>query len=155
MKKNDYKEITIYELNLLYLELKYCRVSSATYGSYQDRGKIINEYFGNYKVKDITSSLIDDFYNYLKYDRKWSYTTKISDKIINIIMKYLYSLIKQAIFWHIIPENSISSKEHHVKLKQISKSEQFIREKNELLLNIEYKRVSEKMNMVFSNSKLF
>lgn len=148
MKKHNYKEITVYELNLLYLELKYRQVSLATYGAYQDRAKVINEYLGNYKVKNITSSIIDDFHNYMKNNKKWSYSNEISNITINNIMNYLYTLLNKAIFWHIIPEDFMTSKDCKINLNL--KSKKFIKEQNDLLLDIEQKRISEAMNNIFS-----
>jgi hypothetical protein len=39
--------MTIAELSLFFLENKYKRISVNSYGTYQDRLEIINEYLGN------------------------------------------------------------------------------------------------------------
>lgn len=144
MNKNNYKEITIYELNLLYLESKYNQISPSTYGSYQDRAKIINEYMGNLKVRNIDNNIIKNFYNYMKNKKTWNYTDKISDTTINNIMSYLYTLINKAVFWKIISKDSINNPKNIS--KDNIKSRLFVKERKDLLFDLEYKRVSNKIN---------
>ena len=56
--------MTISELSLIFLENKYNQISYNTYGNYQDRLKIINEYLGNIKLRDFRKDRINDFENY-------------------------------------------------------------------------------------------
>ena len=62
--------MTISELSLLFLENKYNKISYNTYGNYQDRLKIINEYLGNTKLKDFRKNKIEDFEKYLNNERR-------------------------------------------------------------------------------------
>ena len=75
--------MTIAELSFLFLENKYERIAVKSYGTYQDRLGIINEYLGSIKLKDFRKERIKDFENYLKNERNWNYTFKPSDKTIN------------------------------------------------------------------------
>ena len=88
--------ITIAELSILFLENKYKRISFNSYGTYQDRLEIINEYLGNIKLKDFRKERINDFENYLNKERKWNYTFKPSNKTINEVMNVLNQLLKDA-----------------------------------------------------------
>src|SRR5574344_1111826 len=100
MVSNKRKEIiidsnmTISELSLLFLENKYNKISYNSYGNYQDRLKIINEYLGNIKLRDFRKDRINDFENYLNNERKWNYTFKPSNITINEIMNVLNQLLK-------------------------------------------------------------
>lgn len=88
--------ITIAELSILFLENKYKRISFDSYGTYQDRLEIINEYLGNIKLKDFRKERINDFENYFNNERKWNYTFKPSNKTINEVMNVLNQLLKDA-----------------------------------------------------------
>ena len=88
--------ITIAELSILFLENKYKRISFNSYGTYQDRLEIINEYLGNIKLKDFRKERINDFENYLNNERKWNYTFKPSNKTFNEVMNVLNQLLKDA-----------------------------------------------------------
>ena len=97
--------MTISELSLLFLENKYNKISYNTYGNYQDRLKIINEYLGNMKLKDFRKDRINDFENYLNNERKWNYTFKPSNITINEIMNVLNQLLKAAIRWNLLDKD--------------------------------------------------
>ena len=111
MVSNKRKEIiidsnmTISELSLLFLENKYNKISYNTYGNYQDRLKIINEYLGNIKLRDFRKDRINDFENYLNNERKWNYTFKPSNITINEIMNVLNQLLKAAIRWKLLDKD--------------------------------------------------
>ena len=94
--------MTISELSLLFLENKYNKISYNTYGNYQDRLKIINEYLGNIKLKDFRKDRIKDFEMYLNNQRKWKYTLKPSNITINETMNVLNQLLKAAISWNLL-----------------------------------------------------
>ena len=108
MVSNKRKEIiidsnmTISELSLLFLENKYNKISYNSYGNYQDRLKIINEYLGNIKLKDFRKDRIKDFEMYLNNQRKWKYTLKPSNITINETMNVLNQLLKAAISWNLL-----------------------------------------------------
>lgn len=108
MVSNKRKEIiidsnmTISELSLIFLENKYNNISYNTYGNYQDRLKIINEYLGNIKLKDFRKDRIKDFEMYLNNQRKWKYTLKPSNITINETMNVLNQLLKAAISWNLL-----------------------------------------------------
>ena len=146
---NDYKEITLYELNLIFLESQYKQISFTTYGSYQDRFKIINEYLGNYKVKDIDSKMINNFYHYLKNKRKWDYKEIISEKTIENVFRYLNMILNKAVFWKIIYNNPIDKTLYFNNVNK--KNNGFVKKRYELLLDIELKSISAKMNSVYKN----
>ena len=97
--------MTISELSLLFLENKYNKISYNTYGNYQDRLKIINEYLGNMKLKDFRKDRIEDFEKYLNKERKWSYTFKPSNITINEIKNVLNQLLKAAIRWNLLDKD--------------------------------------------------
>lgn len=97
--------MTISELSLLFLENKYNKISYNTYGNYQDRLKIINEYLGNIKLRDFRKDRINDFENYLNNERKWNYTFKPSNITINEIMNVLNQLLKAAIRWNLLDKD--------------------------------------------------
>lgn len=111
MVSNKRKEIiidsnmTISELSLLFLENKYNKISYNSYGNYQDRLKIINEYLGNIKLRDFRKDRINDFENYLNNERKWNYTFKTSNITINEIMNVLNQLLKAAIRWNLLDKD--------------------------------------------------
>ncbi len=111
MVSNKRKEIiidsnmTISELSLLFLENKYNKISYNSYGNYQDRLKIINEYLGNIKLRDFRKDRINDFENYLNNERKWNYTFKPSNITINEIMNVLNQLLKAAIRWKLLDKD--------------------------------------------------
>ncbi len=111
MVSNKRKEIiidsnmTISELSLLFLENKNNKISYNSYGNYQDRLKIINEYFGNIKLRDFRKDRINDFENYLNNERKWNYTFKPSNITINEIMNVLNQLLKAAIRWNLLDKD--------------------------------------------------
>lgn len=94
--------MTISELSLIFLENKYNNISYNTYGNYQDRLKIINEYLGNIKLKDFRKDRIKDFEMYLNNQRKWKYTLKPSNITINETMNVLNQLLKAAISWNLL-----------------------------------------------------
>jgi len=97
--------MTISELSLLFLENKYNKISYNSYGNYQDRLKIINEYLGNIKLRDFRKDRINDFENYLNNERKWNYTFKPSNITINEIMNVLNQLLKAAIRWNLLDKD--------------------------------------------------
>lgn len=111
MVSNKRKEIiidsnmTISELSLLFLENKNNKISYNSYGNYQDRLKIINEYLGNIKLRDFRKDRINDFENYLNNERKWNYTFKPSNITINEIMNVLNQLLKAAIRWNLLDKD--------------------------------------------------
>ena len=111
MVSNKRKEIiidsnmTISELSLLFLENKYNKISYNSYGNYQDRLKIINEYLGNIKLRDFRKDRINDFENYLNNERKWNYTFKPSNITINETMNVLSQLLKAAIRWNLLDKD--------------------------------------------------
>lgn len=97
--------MTISELSLLFLENKYNKISYNSYGNYQDRLKIINEYLGNIKLRDFRKDRINDFENYLNNERKWNYTFKPSNITINEIMNVLNQLLKAASRWNLLDKD--------------------------------------------------
>lgn len=97
--------MTISELSLIFIENKYNQISYNTYGNYQDRLKIINEYLGNIKLRDFRKDRINDFENYLNNERKWNYTFKPSNITINEIMNVLNQLLKAAIRWNLLDKD--------------------------------------------------
>lgn len=111
MVSNKRKEIiidsnmTISELSLLFLENKYNKISYNTYGNYQDRLKIINEYLGNIKLKNFRKEKIKDFENYLNNERKWKYTIKPSNITINETINVLNQLLKAANRWNLFDKD--------------------------------------------------
>lgn len=96
--------MTIAELSLLFLENKYEKIAVKSYGTYQDRLGIINEYLGNIKLKDFRKERIKDFENYLKNERNWNYTFKLSDKTIKVIISVLDQLLNETIRWKLLDE---------------------------------------------------
>lgn len=97
--------MTISELSLLFLENKYNKISFNSYGTYQDRLEIINEYLGNIKLKDFRKNKINDFENYLNNERKWNYISKPSNKTINEIINVLNQLLKAAVRWNLLDKD--------------------------------------------------
>lgn len=144
---NKYKDITMYELNLIFLESKYQQVAYSTYGSYQDKAKIINEYLGDIKVKDINDSKIENFYKYIKNDKKWNYSKNISSRTVKNIMYYLYTLLNKAKFWSIISID-LSEISFNVDEKNEENAELFVKEMHNQLLDMENRRISIKMSEI-------
>ena len=97
--------ITIAELSLLFLENKYKKISFNSYGTYQDRLGIINEYLGNIKLKDFNKDRIKNFEIYLNEERKWKYTSKPSNRTIIEVMNVLNQLLKEAIRWNLLDKD--------------------------------------------------
>lgn len=141
---NKYKNITIYELNLMFLESKYQQVAYSTYGSYQNKAKIINEYLGDIKVKDIDDSKIENFYKHIKNDKMLNYSKNISSRTVKNIMYYLYTLLNKAKFWNIIPINPLETN-FNIDKEIEEKEKFFVKERHKLLLDIENRRISTKM----------
>lgn len=142
--KNNYQDITVKELNLLFLELKYGSLSTYTYGTYQYKAKIVNEYMGNLKVRDLDSSVLDDFYSYLMYERKWDNVDEPSNQMINNVYSYLNALLSKAEVWGIL-----KSKANNIKDNSTSKENIVMQMHNKLLEN-ELKRVSSKMESILN-----
>ena len=111
MVSNKRKEViidsnlTIAELSFLFLENKYKKISFNSYGTYQDRLEIINEYLGNIKLKDFNKDRIKDFEVYLNEERKWNHTSKPSNRTIIELMNVLNQLLKEAIRWNLLDED--------------------------------------------------
>lgn len=111
MVSNKRKEIiidsnlTIAELSLLFLENKYKKISFNSYGTYQDRLEIINEYLGNIKLKDFNKNRINDFEIYLTEERKLKYISKPSNKTVIEVINVLNQLLKEAIKWKLLDKD--------------------------------------------------
>ena len=148
--QNNYKNITMNELNLLFLEFKYNQINYKTYGIYQDRAKIVNEYLGDEKVKYIDSEKIDEFRKYLITKRKWKYTKKVSERTVDNVLQYLKLVLENAVFWKIISVNPMKTKVTYKKNNNQS-DEEFIKERYELLSNIEHKRISNTMDTLLNS----
>lgn len=134
--------ITFYEFSVLFLKSKYGRISLKSYGTYQNRIKIINEYFGNYRVSDITKQNLLNFEKYLKETRRWKYTFGVSDYSIKMIMLTLNELLSLAVKWSLIKDNQNSTCKKS-KIKII----------NNIQLENEKRRVSKKFDEILYNIK--
>ena len=64
------RNITMPDYTDAFLEKKRREVSDSTYSGYYYRGKCIKEYFENVKLKDVDSSLIECFLDYLFENKK-------------------------------------------------------------------------------------
>ncbi len=146
---NKYKNITMYELNLIFLESKYQQVAYSTYGSYQDKAKVINEYLGDIKVKDVDDLIIEKFYKYIKNDKKWNYSRNISDRTVDNIMYHLDTLLK---FWNII-SICLSERSFNIDKKNEEKADLFVREKHKQFLDMENRRITIKMSEILDISR--
>ena len=93
IEPNKFYNITIKELNILYLNFKYNNISLNTYSIYQYRSKIINEYMGETNLNDININTLERFYNFLKYEKKWNNVDKPSTKMINNVYSYLLLIL--------------------------------------------------------------
>lgn len=151
--QNRYEDITMYELNLIYLESKYKKVSFQTYGSYQNKAKIINEYFEKIRIKDIDTSNIENFYNYLKNNKKWNYTIEVSNITINNIMYYLYALLNQAKSLKIISVNPCKNK-FYIDKQYNAHTTLLVKERYNFLLDLENKRISNLMEIILNIQNL-
>ena len=114
---NKYKEITIYELNILYLDYKYNKISLKSFGLLQNKAKVINEYLGDLKVKNLDSKKVENFHNYLLKERNWKYLhgSTVSETQIANILLYLDSILQQAIFWKLLSKNPMREKVNYSK----------------------------------------
>ena len=148
--QNNYKNITMNELNLLFLESRYNQINLKTYGIYQDRAKIVNEYLGDLKVKYVDSKKIDEFRDYLLTKRKWKYTKKVSERTVDNVLQYLKLVLENAVSWRIILVNPMKEKVTYKKYVNES-DEEFIKERYELLSNIEHRRISNTMDTLLNN----
>ena len=139
MKK--YENITINELNIMYLSSKYNRITLRAYGVLQDKAKVVDDYLGNIKVKDIDSKTINIFKNYLYYERNWKYTTgnKISDTQIQNILTYLNYILQMAVYLKIIEVNPMKTKVIHKEDISTHRRE-YIKEKHKRSIKKEIKR---------------
>ena len=93
IEHNKFYDITIKEINILYLNFKYNNISLNTYSIYQYRSKIVNEYLGETNLKDININTLKRFYNFLKYEKKWDNVDKPSNKMINNVYSYLLLIL--------------------------------------------------------------
>lgn len=151
MVSNKRKEIiidsnmTISELSLLFLENKYNKISYNSYGNYQDRLKIINEYLGNIKLRDFRKDRINDFENYLNNERKWNYTFKPSNITINEIMNVLNQLLKDAIRWNLL------DKDYNCIVKEkVSENERInLTELQDQINNIQKKMIANSIDIIW------
>lgn len=140
MNNNVLNELTIYDLNILFLESKYKQVAPNTYGTYQYRAKLVNEYLGNTKIGDINLETIEGFDNYLNNEKKWEYSSlKSHDKSIDNTIKYLIMLLKY--FQTLQIDSKIKNKKEGPFYNCYS-----IKEINELLLKLESIRASNQLN---------
>jgi len=151
MVSNKRKEIiidsnlTIAELSLLFLENKYKKISFNSYGTYQDRLEIINEYLGNTKLKDFNKDRINDFEIYLAEERKWSYTSKPSNRTIMEVMNVLNQLLKKAIRWNLL------NKDYNCIVKQkVSENERInLTELQDQINNIQKKTIANSIDKIW------
>lgn len=151
MVSNKRKEIiidsnlTIAELSLLFLENKYKKILFNSYGTYQDRLEIINEYLGNTKLKDFNKDRMNDFEIYLTEERKWSYTSKPSNRTIIEVMNVLNQLLKKAIRWNLL------NKDYNCIVKQkVSENERInLTELQDQINNIQKKMIANSIDKIW------
>lgn len=98
--------LTFRELTKEYLEIQKDKISITTYITYEQRVKVINEFLGDIKLKDLNTKILEKFYHYLKNDFVSSRTKK---KLGNTSLQHYYTLvngiIEQAIKWDYIKTN--------------------------------------------------
>ena len=58
--------LTFRELTKEYLEIQKDKISITTYITYEQRVKVINEFLGDIKLKDLNTKILEKFYHYLK-----------------------------------------------------------------------------------------
>ncbi|MCI8277248.1 MAG: hypothetical protein HFJ46_04925 [Clostridia bacterium] len=137
--------ITISELGILFLELKYKNISMTSYGTYQNRIRIINEYFGNVTLNSITQCNIKEFEYYLINKKKWKYIKKPSNYSVKMIINTLREELNKAISWNLIKEIPQNKNTNIV----FTKDESQIKNINELLIELEQKRALNKIESIF------
>lgn len=98
------QDITMYELEELFLELKYEKISLNSYGTYKQRIGIINEFFRNKMISDITKVDLINFERYLRKIRKWNNVDSPAEYSIRAVIYVLNELLNKAIFWNFIKE---------------------------------------------------
>lgn len=91
--KNLYElNATIKEIGIIFLEYKNSfKYSTNTFGFYQDRVRIIVDYFQDKTIDDID---INAFEEYLSNEKKWKNTKKASQKTIQNVLKVLEEMIE-------------------------------------------------------------
>lgn len=154
MVSNKRKEIiidsnlTIAELSLLFLENKYKKISFNSYGTYQDRLEIINEYLGNIKLKDFNKDRINDFEIYLTEERKWSCISKPSNRTIMEVMNVLNQLLKEAIRWNLL------NKDYNCIVKEkVSENERInLTELQDQINNIQKKTIANSIDKIWQKA---
>lgn len=115
IENNKIYDITIKELNLLYLNFKYNNISLNTYSVYQYRSKIVNEYLGEKSLKDINTDTLEKFYIFLRCKKKWDNVDKPSQRMINNVYSYLLLILDYYRTQNII----IEKKEFEFKYNQL------------------------------------
>ena len=110
---SDYEKLTIKEVNIIFLKYKYSSIKPSTYGAYQFKAKIINEYFGDELIVNINKEKIRQFEEYL-YKRKWEYTENISKATIKLVIDYLRQLLYEASKWKKIDAVSQEENEKNI-----------------------------------------
>ncbi len=104
------RNISVKDYTTLYLNKKKTRVMDSTYGGYYYRGERIREYFGDTMVKDLTSSLIQEFLDSLfELDNLQKRTVKDT-------RSFLSSMMDQAVKDGVIKHNPITETEINKKL---------------------------------------
>lgn len=92
MKKLYELNATIKQVGIIFLEYKNSfNYSPNTFGFYQNRVKVIIDYFQDTFIDDIN---IETFENYLRTERKWKNTKKASEKTIQNVLKVLDEIIE-------------------------------------------------------------
>lgn len=137
--------ITISELGMLFLESKYKNISMRSYGTYQNRIRIINEYFGDVKLNSITECNIKEFEYYLIEKKEWKYIKKPSNYYVKMIINTLREELNKAISWNLIKEIPQNKNTNIVFVKDKSQ----VKNINESLIELEQKRVLNKMEDIF------
>lgn len=106
-------DLTIKELNILFLGNIYNKVSVITYANYQHNAKIVNEFFQDIKIDSITTKHKKAFTEYLKHNRVWETVDCSSIQMVNEIYNYFEKILnwKDKNVEKLLAENNLNIEE--------------------------------------------
>ena len=97
--------MTVEDLSKEYLRIQKEILSPKTYINYEHRMVIINEHLGYFKLQDLNTKVIENFYNYMRKDYVSARGGKLSPTTIQHYYNIINNMLSQAVRWEYISHN--------------------------------------------------
>ena len=97
--------MTVEDLSKEYLRIQKEILSPKTYINYEHRMVIINEHLGYFKLQDLNTKVIENFYNYMRKDYVSARGGKLSPTTIQHYYNIINNMLLQAVRWEYISHN--------------------------------------------------